>query len=1374
MPCTTKNALIVVSSALAKILTNLDEHTAFNVISTDATYKANDGFYVFAFNYNGTCVADGSDISNVGKKLSDMTSNTPIDGGALNDKFVAGANLGGTWVKYEWQDSSTSAKYSKIAYVVKLYKYQRYFYLGVAFKDAAPPKKPSCPADYAEPCAEFNLLRVVGSSNTALLTAASQGQLDDAMIKIAKKEYPFADQADGYAVSVYTNSLACPSALKASNNCPPVLTDEERLSLAPVVAARGGWTRLGPHPPPSSVGPRMAYALPVTVTLPGVDELVLISTVKDNRLPRCDGGCPSSSTCVSGRCECNFGWRANYSEDTTACGDLKSKLMSCVDDSIQSCTAEGMGRNAANGVCEACKPGSHKPTSLKVKNSPCLACQEGRFSNVSKALSCTSCPVGKFGKTPGGTGCQPCAPGSFAAKEGTVECVPCAAGTFADGNGYGSCNRCPVGKFSSTTGASACEDCQDYLKKSTTSFQGATLKSDCVCKVDAYNGLTIHGKAECLTCGEGLSCPESNTTLPNQDAGYYIHNNQPSDVYRCEPEDVCVGAAWGKSACRSPRFGFMCMECPEGMVRNNNFEQNAEGCKECSPFTSIIVAIVPLCAFVCCVTIMYFTHDSPLNESPLTMEVQNTVGQLVMFFQVSNAIFATQMLYGEPMDGFMDRLITHLDPDAVFSNAACLQSKFTGPVLNYSVVIICPVAFMIVLAAVYTIAKVAKPRTIIFSLESLLNIWGEVLVEFYIAITLAIFAPFQCFKHPNGKSSVLSYSQVICGDSDWNSMVGLAVFGIIAYPLMAMVVSSYMTWRHPKAMLNNDLKLLVKGRFLFDRWTPSCYWFCNVSLIRNFLIAVLPCVMPQDQLDVTILLMTLVLIWALVMLVWFKPRRTPGQQKLDTFVSIVQITVLSFGVTSAHGDPLRESLSTACVILITAVVLSIIALLIFRLQQLLMKAISYNIYLSHHCGNGGTSTRILQRVLMQRMKIFYDVDYVGFMGLLFDAARVSDNILVSFAGETFCRPWCIAAIVCAYRRGTPLHRVIFENPRVEETVVAGVGTSGHIKKTLSGKYSKKKNCMFEVDTYSLRGYGLNQDDVHPAIQALTAVDSNVMSFLNEQRCAMSLESMLNNMAKVRALGFQVDDLFRACNKSVDFRQGKVPRTGISFVMIDHLDGEAVSVSRLLTSTFSRNGDWLEDQDLSASDFANLVKNGNPLNAVFVFSQNTLSSASQLARMGLLHKTHNEMHIVPVAAGTTLEFPDDDYITALEVGTVLELGSDTRGRLSALAGSDVSLPEVKNGLLHVMNFTIVFANIAAIPLTSMPKVLNDVITRATGSGRRASFSKETPSQPSEQVPAGGGGGFGGGGGGSATQAAALDNKAAPAADASPDEIAVTEV
>merc|ERR1719183_2757264 len=173
--------------------------------------------------------------------------------------------------------------------------------------------------------------------------------------------------------------------------------------------------------------------------------------VKDNRLPKCTGGCPAHSTCNSGRCDCDYGFKRNWTE-TTGKGALSPPTLSCVDDSMVSCTKPGMGMATSTSACVNCLPGTHKPKSLRIKQSACLACQEGRFSAASAAQDCTACPLGEFRKSPGGTSCTNCSAGTFASKEGTIECTSCGLGTFSDSTGAKMCKRCPVGKISDTVG----------------------------------------------------------------------------------------------------------------------------------------------------------------------------------------------------------------------------------------------------------------------------------------------------------------------------------------------------------------------------------------------------------------------------------------------------------------------------------------------------------------------------------------------------------------------------------------------------------------------------------------------------------------------------------------------------------------------------------------------------------------------------------------------------------------------------------------------------------------------------------------------------------------------------------------------------------
>jgi len=979
-------------------------------------------------------------------------------------------------------------------------------------------------------------------------------------------------------------------------------------------------------------------------------------------------------------------------------------------------------------VCGPCEIGRFAAD--EDKGNVCLPCRAGKYADITSSTECKNCQPGTSQNATGRNSCSKCAPGKFVDDIAAEECEPCPKGTFTTLFGQESCERCPLGTFSDAVGQTACKTCAGSF---TTRYPGAMQADDCVCKAGFYDGSILHGNnSGCMPCNDGLQCNEPGLTLPRGKPGYYVDNGRPEQMYLCEPKEACVGGAWGESFCRKPRKGFMCMECPDGLVLNDDFEANPDGCEECSQLGNVIACIVPFMVLAFCCFMMYHTHPSPLDEKPEAVDAGNTMGQLVMFVQVLNALYAARMVYGQPMEDLMNYLISQLDPDSLFSSAPCIMSAWADPLARYSMMIVAPLSFMLALSVAYLVGKIFFKG--IFPLAGLINMIGEVLVEFYIAITLAVFSPFNCYGHPNGEQSVRSYPQVICGAPQHGAMVGLAVFGILAFPLSAIAVSGFLTFQFPRRILRNDIHFLVCGKFLFERWKPNCYWFCNVTLIRNFCIAVIPCVLPEDALDVTLFLMTMALSIAFLFLVWFKPRRTPSQNQLDCVVSFAQFVLVTLGLTTVHGDPMRAFLSTICVLMIALVAVSVGSMLCVRFYQLVTKMDRYSLFLSHHGGAGGASCRVLHRILLKKVKgkVFYDVDVKDQLGLILDSARSTRNMMVIFGSETLCKPWCIASLVAAHRRGTPLHAVVLTHPKPQETVCSALDDS-KVQRTFSGKMPSKsgKAPTFEVDTFALCGYGLAQTDVHPAIQAITAVQPEFLNFLSEHKLNLTLKELFGRMVDVEGgitIAAATESLFRGARRCAQLTEsGFNLEESANLILCDHVDGDAVSVSRLLQSVFCQNnqGTWLEDQDLAPADFAKLARSGKLLNTLFVFTQNSNKSVSQLARLGLLHQFQPEMHMVPVAVGVAFEFPDQDLFTQIETGKMPGLGLNSMHDLAACAGGQVTLKQISDGLLHAMSFLISFVDVPGLSGRRLETALLNILTRATGSGRRLSTSKQPP-------------------------------------------------
>jgi len=316
------------------------------------------------------------------------------------------------------------------------------------------------------------------------------------------------------------------------------------------------------------------------------------------------------------------------------------------------CPAGRYGNRTEQSECPLCPSGTYK----SIGDTPCDKCPAGSYgpkSGATTAGACLQCGAGKF--TQGMTGasalsqCVDCPAGqALAVPFGKKACDPCEPGMYS-GPGQSSCTRCPVGKFSGSVGTTECSSCEGILRHSSTLFQGATAPSDCLCKAGTYDGQTLHNKKECVTCTEGLGCDEAGLSFPKQAMGYYVRNADPGQVFMCNPPGACVGGNWTKSVCRAPRTGFLCMDCPAGKSPNSDFGKSPLGCSDCSSFTTAAVVIAPLIAFIFCVGIMRFIDQHPFHVNPLLAELQNSMGQLIMFTQVINAIFSTRLKFGEPL-----------------------------------------------------------------------------------------------------------------------------------------------------------------------------------------------------------------------------------------------------------------------------------------------------------------------------------------------------------------------------------------------------------------------------------------------------------------------------------------------------------------------------------------------------------------------------------------------------------------------------------------------------------------------------------------------------------------------------------------------------
>lgn len=107
LPCAFRTSFQLTSHALSHASSSplpVDEMFGAITTGTEPTFRPGNGFYIFAYDFNGTCVAHGGNSSFVGLTLEEVFQevNIPLDANQLHDMFRTAAKNGGGWVLYDW------------------------------------------------------------------------------------------------------------------------------------------------------------------------------------------------------------------------------------------------------------------------------------------------------------------------------------------------------------------------------------------------------------------------------------------------------------------------------------------------------------------------------------------------------------------------------------------------------------------------------------------------------------------------------------------------------------------------------------------------------------------------------------------------------------------------------------------------------------------------------------------------------------------------------------------------------------------------------------------------------------------------------------------------------------------------------------------------------------------------------------------------------------------------------------------------------------------------------------------------------------------------------------------------------------------------
>ncbi|CAK9066479.1 Protein SphX [Durusdinium trenchii] len=569
------------------------------------------------------------------------------------------------------------------------------------------------------------------------------------------------------------------------------------------------------------------------------------------------------------------------------------------------------GYEPVNGVqCQPCQPGSYKK---EVAAATCSLCEPGTFTNRSAQADCEFCLAGFF-SIEGSTGCTACPKNEIAPLPKTGQCTACGAGFSTSDVGSTSCFRCKVGAF--RFNETSCVACPG---RKTTAYQGAATVAECICPRTTYlvNGLRDQDKQHipsgtCSDCGEGLDCalgsdfrnfedfasglsepdPLQENPFPVVEAGYFAKIGALTQVYKCGRPEYCPGGLPG--SCVKGRIGLLCGHCTAGQ------KWTGEECENCGVMDSFAFLFVWICLFLA-VPIFYYFMNSPVSAKASTL-LSTTVafGMTLTLLQTVGLVGFVGMKwppYMQSLVGFVS--IFMLDLEAL--NFDCFGAT---PVSSYvTSVLFWPGAllwlFLCAAASGCLPKRFYKYR---FVTAKAVSTAGQIFQMGFTIMSKTALMPFMCYTHPNGKSSVLEVTDVICWEGEEHII--LVIFGVFMTGTMILYWCTlvFATRVAPLRSAVNDTFFLAASRFLFFRFRPDYWWYGTWFILRGPLLT-LPIVIFTDLPQVQLFIMTAVLeIYMVIQLVTW-PWKTPIINLADGLMSMLLILLLAVG--SAFLDALE-------------------------------------------------------------------------------------------------------------------------------------------------------------------------------------------------------------------------------------------------------------------------------------------------------------------------------------------------------------------------------------------------------------------------------------------------------------------------------------
>ena len=232
LPCAFQTALQLSSHALSHAISypfDNDVQELFDILTFNPYWRRGP-FYIFAYTFDGICMAHGLVPEYVGMSLGAVFARNkiPLDANQLHEQFRGAAVRGGGWVSYDWLVPDVpDSDFEKISYIFRISIGGQDYYGGVGFNHELGPiqldadygrrknKLPiPCSSKYGLDCSEVNARAILGKALADLTLATSpvsSGSPDFDQVLQAINEQQNAYRVNDFYVAVFsTDGMECP------------------------------------------------------------------------------------------------------------------------------------------------------------------------------------------------------------------------------------------------------------------------------------------------------------------------------------------------------------------------------------------------------------------------------------------------------------------------------------------------------------------------------------------------------------------------------------------------------------------------------------------------------------------------------------------------------------------------------------------------------------------------------------------------------------------------------------------------------------------------------------------------------------------------------------------------------------------------------------------------------------------------------------------------------------------------------------------------------------------------------------------------------------------------------------------------------------